>query len=176
MESSPAAAAAASASSSPSGEGAAVRPEEARREARALEEALGHDAGGDKAEAEAAGEVPAAPRVGEAAVADPARKVGVAGPRQGGEALVVGAAGVLVPEDEGEGASGRAAPVEAGEEFGSVALLPGRGASSPGAASGEVGLEVAGGEGEARRAAVDEGPDGLSVRLAEDLDAEDPPE
>ncbi len=138
------------------------------------QEFLGHHPRGDEPRGDAPGEMPAPPGVLEAPVPDGTREVRVPRPRDRGQGGVVLGPGVRVPEDQAEGGARGPAPVEAGEDLRPVRLPPVRGARGPGAAAGQVRLEVLGRQGQPGGQAVQGYPHGGAVGLPEEAHPEDP--
>jgi hypothetical protein len=102
--------------------------------------------------------------------------VGVSRPVKSGDVLVVPAAHIPVPDHEADGRA-RGLPLEnAREDLDQVLLLPGAGEGLAGPPSLEVPLNVFLPEGNARGAAVDDGPESGPVGFPPCGDSEEPTE
>ena len=137
------------------------------------EEFLRDDAGRDDRERQAAGEMAAAARILEAAELEVRGVVRVARARDVQQGLVVLAAGVRIVEDDGERGAGRIAFVDAAENLRLIRLHARGRALRAAPAAGDVRREIRLAERNARREAVHDHADLLSVRLAEDAYSED---
>ena len=116
-----------------------------------------------------AGKVPAAPRVLKAVVFGIGRIICVAGAEQVGGLGVIAAAGVLVFDHQGNGGAGGVSVHHTGQQLHRICLHPGGGkAVAPGAALIHAGGEEALVHRHTGGHAVQYGPDGAAMALAED--------
>ena len=137
-----------------------------------IEHLLGYYAGRHDAQRDPAAEVAAAAGVVESAVLEVGREVGMAGTGVLAELFVVLAAGVLVPEKDGERGAGGLALIYAGDNLRFIGLQAGGGPQRSGLAAGKVLYEIGLAERDTRQHTVHGNPDPGTVRFTEDAYSE----
>ena len=137
------------------------------------EDELGDGSGRHTGDRFASGRSPASAGVAESEFAFPC-VIGVAGPEEVRDRIVVAAFLIGVPEEDGERCAGGDAVEHAGEDFGFVRFGSGRGhAGLAGATPGELGSEEIEVDAEPGGDAVDDAAESGSVGFAERGDAEE---